>query len=293
MRKSHLRLQAKKRSQVPRAVTDRLQAAEKAYADAKQAANQRGAQGALAGSQSLLIDATQGRRTLQNRLVGLPPLSEGWAIQFDLQLETDTHFNFQLAKQIDQGLTGALVAFVDGQIVSYQPGTTTEFNAGKYDFASGQRRFQIRLDLKPDNDLALLTIESTSDDRIVLAEVPIAINGWNPAQNPGQGIFIDAQSGSRVVLDEIVIGDARDSEALTISFESPAYQTGSDVVGIEGWESAKFAKPPAASVVTASISDASITQLEQELAVARRAAQRPELGFRAAEVKLRSGRSRA
>ncbi len=263
----------KSKLDVPQAALDQLATAEAAYRAELDSARREGRLTAIAGKQSLLLDATQGRRVLQNRLLQLKNFDEGFTIRFQLLLTTDGHFNFQLAKHLDKGLTAALVAFDKGRLVSYQPRTLNEFEVGRYDFAARQNRFEIQLVLQPSEDQCLLTIRSLSDDRLLAAEVPVALNGWNPIVNPDNGIFLDAQTGCIAAVDELSLGppppikdqittskdlittstDALDPESarrqehrsrqfIRFSFESPPYLIGQDVVGLENWQSSSFTR---------------------------------------------------
>jgi len=272
--------------------TDRLAAVEAEYAAAREHAHGARESQALSGTQSLVLDGGEGRRILQHRLRSLSEVRDGLQIGFRLRLATDTHFNFQLAKDVDQGLTAALVAWKQGRIVSYQPGSTSEFEAGRYDFAAGQKDFQVELELQPADDRALLTVQTLPDNQAVVAAVPIAINQWNPAEQDAQGIFLDAQSGSRIAIDEIEFRNPEaESAEIRFDFEPPIYALASDVVGTAGWELSDLGKPSATSVVSSAFYNPAIIDLERELAAARRAAELPKLRKRSAEQCLAARRT--
>ena len=127
-------------------------------------AEQAGRPGALAGRQSLLLDATAGRRIVQNGLSQLKALEDGTTLEFQLLILNDAHVNFQFAKDVVKGLTAGYVAFEKGRIVSYQPGSFTEFEAGQYDFAAGQKRFHVTLVLR-DESRSLPADGSLADGR--------------------------------------------------------------------------------------------------------------------------------
>ncbi len=285
--------------EVPPLAHEQLKAAEANLETELKIATQSGRSSAIAGKQSLVFDATQGRRVLQNRLRSLKEFGEGFTIKFQLLLATDTHFNFQLAKDVDQGLTASLVAFQAGRIVAYHPGSFTEFDVGKYDFSAGQNRFQIQLVLQPGQDLCLLTIRSVSDEATLVQAAPIALNGWNPVDAPSKGIFLDAQTGSLAALDELTLyRPTPDQQAaktvpdngVHFDFEPPAYLAGQDVVGRDDWETSSFGAAPATSVVSSAVQDAKLAELEQKLESARRTVNLPELRLRSADAALVSAR---
>ena len=190
----------------------------------------------LSGQQSMLLDATTGRRIINHRLKGLPPIEDGFVISFELELLSSTHFNFQLAKDLDKGLTAGFVGFEGGRILGYQPGTFTEFEVGKYADAEGERRFRVELKLEPSSDRMLLTVRSLKPGTaavdghngqkegasradaktdpmpndlpqtpLLVDAVPIAMNGWNPAAHPEMGITFDARTGTKGAVDEWVL----------------------------------------------------------------------------------------
>lgn len=270
-----------------RQLASRLAAVEIEYALARGKALANSDSAVLAGSQSLLLDARQGRRVLQHRLPSLPPVGEGWQITLELRLIADAYFNFQLAKHVDQGLTAALVAFDTGRIVAYQPGSTTEHDVGRYDFAGGQKHFRVQLELQPAAQQALLTVQTLPSEQPLVAAVPIAIGDWDPAHQPQQGIFLDAQPGSLVAIDALRFRPADATEpAINFDFEPPIYKLAEEVVGTAGWEASKFATPPASSLIAATLPDAILIDLQRELAAMRRAVRLPELQTVSARTRL-------
>src|SRR5262249_28665181 len=149
----------------------RLGEAEAELAAASADAAHAGLPGALAGAQSLLLDATAGRRIIQNGLTGLKALPDGTALRFELRILSDAHFNVQLLKDHARGLTAAFVAFDKGRILSFRPGSVVEFEAGRYDIAAGQDCFEILLVLETKADRGRLTVTGRKDGKILVKEV--------------------------------------------------------------------------------------------------------------------------
>ncbi|MCO6455084.1 MAG: DUF1549 domain-containing protein, partial [Pirellulaceae bacterium] len=251
-------------------------------------------QGPLAGRQSLLLRAEQGRCLVQNRLRGLRQLPAGTTIGFQLRILRDAHVNFQLAKDLEQGLTAGFVSFEAGVIKSYQPGSFNEFEVGRYDLAGGQTQFEVSLELQPADDRCRLTVRLLSDPPAVLVDqVPVALNGWNPVENPLQAVTFDARTGSVVLIDELSVeappatGDAAtagNGPWVRIGFEPPEYAQGSDVVGSAGWESSRFSQAPATARVGAASDLAPPSPASLRVQSARRAVELEELRIAAAEA---------
>jgi hypothetical protein len=265
--------------EVPAALRDQLAQAEAAYAAARKEAEQQGLAGALAGRQSLLLDATAGRRTLHNGLTQLKVLEDGTTLEFQLLILSDAHVNFQFARDVVKGLTAGYVAFEKGRIVSYQPGTFSEFEVGRYNFAAGERRFHVRLVLQTKADRCLLTVRSLKGDTRLVDSVPIALNGWNPVGDATKAITFDARTGSVAVIDAIALtapaaeGSTAGSSAVRLpafDFEAPTYPEGRDVNGIEGWVISSFSVAPATSVVSSTAANEGLRDLAQKLEAARR-----------------------
>ncbi len=277
-------------SDVPQALRDQLALAESAYTAAVREAEQAGRPGALAGRQSLLFDATAGRRILQNGLQQLKALEDSTTLSFQWLILNDAHVNFQFAKDVVKGLTAGYVAFEKGRIVSYQPGSFTEFETGRYDFAAGQRRFQVSLMLETKADRCLLTVRSLTDDKLLVDRVPVALNGWNPVGDATKAISFDARTGSVVVLDDVTLtAPIREGQPpvrlVSFDFESPTYTEGRDVPGIDGWANSSFGVAPATSIVSTTAGNESLRDVLQKLQAARRAIEATNLPLRAAEAK--------
>jgi len=285
--------------EIPAAASEQLAKAEAAYQHALQAAEDSDRLKALAGEQSLMFDATTGRRIVHHRLPDLKELPDGVTIDFQLRLATDAHFNFQLAKDVDKGLTAGFVAFEKGSILAYQPGTFTEFEAGRYDFAAEQDRFQVQLKLETAADRCLLTVRSMTDEKVLVDEVPVSLNGWNPVGDNSKGISFDARTGSVAAVDEVRLflppSETTETNEPTVfakfDFEAPAYPRGGDVVGVGGWEASSFCAAPATSVLATSLKGPELAQLKQQWEVAQRVAELPQLKIAAAEADLTAARA--
>ncbi len=245
---------------------------------------------ALAGKQSLVFDATAGRRVLTHPLAGLKELPEGATVRYQLHLLADKYAGFQLSKDTAAGLTAAYIGFVGGKIHSYKPGTTTEFEAGHYAFTNGQHTFEVTLALEPKTDRALLTVRSTSDSKTLVDQLPIAINGWNPAKNKNQGILLDAQASTIVVWDELSV-TAGDAKLFHFDFESPRFTDGKDIGGIEGWEVSRFSAAPATSTVSSIALNRSLSEKRLAVIAAHRAIELPTLARTAAESRHAAARA--
>jgi hypothetical protein len=285
--------------EVPPVLRDQLALAEAAYAAAADEAARAGQGGALSGRQSLLLDATAGRRTLQNGLTQVKLLEEGASLEFQLLILNDAHVNFQFARDVVKGLTAGFVAFEKGRIISYQPGSFTEFEAGRYDFAAGQTRFHVKLVLQTKADLCLLTVRSLKDEKLLVDGIPVALNGWNPVGDATKAISFDARTGSVALIDAVVLTAPLTADATAGSsparlaafeFEAPAYLDSYDVGGIEGWSVSQFSVAPATSVVSATAGNASLRDLSQKVQAARRAVRAIVLPLEAAEAKVVAAR---
>jgi hypothetical protein len=287
-------------SDVPAELRDRLAQAEAAYSDAAREAERGGQPGALFGRQSLLLDATAGRRIVQNGLTQLKALEDGTTLEFQLLILSDAHVNFQFAKDVVKGLTAGYVAFEKGRIVSYQPGSFTEFQAGQYDFAAGQTRFRVKLVLQINADRCLLTVQSLKDDKRLVDGVPVALNGWNPVGDASKAISFDARTGSVAAIDSVTLAGPAAADGNTAAspaplaafeFEPPTYPDGRDVAGIEGWSISPFSAAPATSVVSTNATNTMLRELSQKVQAARRAARAPTLPLLAAEARAVSARA--
>ncbi len=226
----------------------RVTTARQAFDDALQAAIEAGEAGALVGRQSLSFDAVEGRRIVQNTLPRLSTLPAGTTISFQLRILQDNHVNFQLARDAVKHLTALYVGFVGGKIRAYQPGGFDEATVGTYQFANGQQHFDVRLVLHPDRDQADLTVTLHGTETVLVENQPIALNGWNPTRNPNQPFTFDCRTGTRALLDAVVVeaGEQR----FVWDFEAPDFRDDQDVDGIDGWLVHPLSVAPATSVVS-------------------------------------------
>ncbi len=287
-------IEAKKsHTQPSRTAIDRLAKAKAEYEDAVEETISSGNSGALVGKQSLLFDATTGRCVLHNRLRDLTSLENGFTLEFQLRILSDAHFNFQLARHVVKGLTAGYVAFERGRILSYRPGTFSVFETGRYDFAGGQTHFHVKLILQTQADRCLLTVRSLDDEKLLVDNVPIALNGWNPIGDPVKAILFDARTGSVAAVDELIltspaaIGSTAGSEPVQVAhfgFEPPAYPDGRDVVGLGNWEAAAFSTAPANSMISTTLVNPQLRSLRQKVEAAERAVDMSSLPLRVAEA---------
>lgn len=277
--------------ETPAAAKEQLAQAQAAFDAAAKTAAESGTPGALSGKQSLLLQATAGRRALQNRLQGLKSLEDGSTIQFELQILSDAHVNFQLAKDVVKGLTAAYVGFDKGRILTYLPGSFADHEAGRYDFAGGQKRFQVSLVLETKNDRCLLSVRSVSDGKQLVEALPIGLNGWNPVGDPVKGFSFDARTGSAAVVDNVMLTTPAGEKVFASDFELPAYADGRDCVGIGGWEASPFGVAPATSVVSTTATNESLRDLAAKLQAAQQALQGPTLRLQAAEARVVAARA--
>lgn len=277
-----------------------LKAAEAALAAAEQEARTSGQPGALTGDQSLVMDASGGRRTLHNGITTLTTLPTGSTIEFQLLILKDAHFNFQLAKDVAKGLTAGMVAFEKGRILSYQPGSVTEFEVGRYDWGSGQQRFEVSIQLDLPADRCELTVVSLSDRTRLANSVPIALNGWNPIGDKTKAITFDARPGSVVIVDALrilppvevasAIHD-RPDPLLAFEFEAPVYANGGDVLAIEGWMDSQYSAAPAFSMVSRDSASPALFKSGQTVELARRKVRLPKTRLEAVESRLRAAKA--
>ncbi len=265
--------------------------AEATYTQLVEQAAQAGRPGALVGQQSLLLDATAGRRVLQNGMSSLQSLPDGVEFEFQLLILQDSHVNFQFIKDITQGATAGYVAFENGIIKSYQPGSVSEFQAGSYNVTGGQTRFHVQVVLQPAADRCLLSVRSLADDLLLIDSLPIALGGWNPIQDQNQVILFDARSGTVAAIDEVQLTvpatEGNPSEQfLSFDFEPPKYVDNADVVGIDGWVESSYSVAPATSVVSRTASNLELRDAATKLEAARRQFDAPLLRRRALEMQV-------
>lgn len=276
------------------ALRELLTKAEDEFAAAVAAAEKAGRPGALAGKHSVLFDATTGRRIIQTGLPSVKTLEDGSVLRFELLILQDAHFNFQLAKDSVKGLTAGYVAFEKGRILSYQPGSFTEFETGKYEFSAGQTRFDVALEMQTKADRCLLTVKLHGGGKTLVDAVPVALNGWNPVGDPTKGISFDARPGSIAALDEVALftpaittggSTAAPVRVVHFGFEAPVYPEGRDPVGIEGWTASSFGELPATSLISATTGSPDLREAVRKRDAARRAVEARDLPNRSADAK--------
>lgn len=250
---------------------------------------------ALQGRQSLLLDATTGRRIVNNPLANIFALESGAQLRLEVLVLKDAHFNLQLAKDSQAGLTAGLVAIENGAIQSYRPGSFELFQAGAYDVEAGQSRLALTLTLDRDADQCLLSVRSVNDDQLLVEEVPVALNGWDPPANPQQAVTLDARTGAVVAVDNLIVQSANPQSdgtgVLVFDFEQPLYADGADVVGLQGWVLSSFAEDGATSRITNRLDAADHSQERRALDAARSALAVKRLPLVIAEQKLAAAQS--
>ncbi|MFO0870870.1 MAG: DUF1553 domain-containing protein [Pirellulales bacterium] len=240
----------------------------------------------LRGQQALVLDATQGRRVVQHGLSELKEFPSGTRLSFLLRIVHDAHVNFQLAKDVVQGLTASCVAFDRGRIVAYQPGTYQEFPVGQYEAAAGQLTFAVELEIDRSANRCLLTVRALPQDRLLVDRTPIALHGWNPVGDPRQAISFDARTGSVAAIDEVcVTGPAAEGASgerwLVFDFEPPRFSPQADLVGQAGWQGSSFSQAPATSLIQSALADPGVQEAERALHLAQRAVAAQELQVQA------------
>lgn len=268
------------------ALQQKASEAEAALSDARKSVGA----AALHGQQSLLLDASTGRRILHNPLTNIFPLETGAQIRLELLVLKDAHFNVQLAKDTQAGLTATAVVFENGVIQAYKPGSFDLFQAGAYNTSAGQNRMDVLLTLDRAADQCTLTVRSSSDGQLLVDNVPIALNGWNPPANPLQAITLDARPGVIVAVDNLVVQSANAQSdgtgILTFDFEQPQYTDGQDIVGLHGWVLAALAQSGAKSLVTSSIDTTPVIAERQSFEAAQTALAVTQLPLTIAEQRL-------
>ena len=269
-----------------------LKKAEDALAEAKRLEGENKTSAALAGTQSLHLDATTGRRVLSNLLPGLPEVQQPAVASFLVRILKDAHFNVQFALDISGGATGGWVGFEKGKILTYKPGGFEQIEAGKYDLAAGPPTFAITCQLDVEKNQFLLTVVDRNSGAKVVDAMPAALNGWKGLRNGKQGMFVDARTGAEVLLDDVVLRPVEGKPWYVSDFEPPKFGLGRDAVGIEGWMAHAQALAPATSQVVQSLSGSpAIKAAEQQVVAARGAVETLRVGLTAAEARLAAARA--
>ena len=283
----------------------RLAAAQAKYQEALQQAQQSEQPGALSGQQSLLLDASAGRRVVQNvgKVQELKVLPDGAQFEFTLLILADAYVNFQLARDYTKLQTSTFVGFDHGKIIAYRPGGGhTLFDIGAYDFAAGQRRFHVTMRLDTAADQSLLSVKSLADGRLLVDNIPVALNGWNPVGDSTKAVTFDARTGVVAVVDDLRLTlpnaaassatDSAETRLFDIDFEPPLYVDGTDVVGIDGWiESPALNVAPAKSLVSSTAGNSGLNDIKREVDFARRAIAGASLPLQVAEARVQSAQA--
>jgi hypothetical protein len=276
--------------------SEELRQAEAAHAEALEKATAAGRPAALAGEQSLLLDATRGRAIVQNGLKSLTALEEGLTLSFDLLILKDAHVNFQLIKENKQGLTADYVGWENGSIQAYKTGAASAVEVGKYDFAAGQNRFHVALVLRPSADEALLTVRSLAEGALLVENVSTKLNGWSPIGNDVQTMGFDARPGAVAVIDGVLVSaPAAEGEPVArlfeCAFEAPMYADGSTPAGIAGWLPSTFSENGGVAVVSRTAGNNDLRESSEKLRLARRKANGPMLRHQSAEARLAAAKA--
>ncbi|WP_417377762.1 DUF1553 domain-containing protein [Gimesia sp.] len=199
--------------------------------------------------QALQLNAEQGRRTLSYEITDWKTFDSEIRVRFQLRILKDAHVNFQLSNDLIGGRTNLYIAFEAGKIIAYVPGTTNPTTVGSYKNDPSNLEFNMTLHLKPDQDIAELSIYGADKKDTILNKSPIALNGWNPAIQANRGLFLDAHQGSIAEFDQIVFENQSGQELLHCDFEFPEYQSGEDLPGIANWQLTRFSTGAATSKV--------------------------------------------
>jgi mono/diheme cytochrome c family protein len=270
---------------------DQLQTAEQQLALNNQSTDAPTSFPPLAGRNSLLLNATSGRRMIYRSLPEITNELSSAVISFDVAVLSKAHFNFQLTRDNTQGLTATFVGFENGEIRAYQPSSFNEFSIAKIENHQEPSKFHVELTISIPTDQCLLTIVSLDKQTPIAKDVPIALNHWNPFQDLTKGILFDARPGALAAIDNIRI-DAITQNAnpnptlLEIDFESPQFKSESDVTTYPHWQSLSFSSPPADSKIVASIPTPAALGQSHHLAQSKRIASLPQLVIQSAEAQV-------
>lgn len=247
----------------------------------------------LEGLQSLVLDAKVGRRALSHVMPGLDSLADHATVSYIVQINKDGHTNFQLALDIAQGATGGFVAFENGTVKTYTPGGFNEFTAGTYDLTKGQNRFAVQMQLDLPQNQFLLKVTSLTDNVVIVASKPAALNGWQPQANGKRGVFLDCRPATEALYDALVFAQPDGTRLVTYDFEDPLFKDGQDVVdavaapGTASWMVTAYCQAPATSKVVSAVSlDPGVQAASVRVAAAHQAFRIPMLKIAAAEAKL-------
>ena len=275
-----------------------VQTSQAALDTALLAAIEAGEQGALAGKQSLIINARNGRRIVQHELPELKGLPEGTTIRFKVSILVDNHFNFQLARDTSKGLTALYLGFTAGKVTAYRPGSFTEFVVGQYPFGEAPRTLHVSLVLSPAADIATLQLDAVTGDarESLISGAKIALNGWNPSKNPHQPFTLDCRRETEVLIDDVNVtaGD----QIWNWDFEPAQFVDGQGIAGVHGWTVHQQSTGNATSNISAIAGCRSAHAEHERLQVAKAAlaaatthVQAATLGLEAAKVNAAATRA--
>ncbi|MFO1092791.1 MAG: DUF1549 domain-containing protein [Planctomycetaceae bacterium] len=268
-----------------------------ADAEAAATAARQAAGGRLHGQQSLLLDATTGRRIVNNPLTNIFPLETGAQIRVELRLVLKDALQRPACKGHSSRPHRRLHRpFENGAIQSYKPGSFELFQAGSYNLAAGQNRLQLTITLDRAADQCTLTVRSVSDGQTLVENVAVALNGWNPPANSQQALTLDARTGAVVAVDNLIVQSAHPQSdgtgVLTFDFEQPQYADGQDIAGVHGWVLSSFAVAGAKSLIATALDGPSVLAERQAFDAAQSAVAVKQLPLTIAEQKLAAAHSR-
>ena len=251
--------------------------------------------GAIQGKHSVLLAGSNGRAIIQNSMKSLSQLVDGSTFRFKLHILEDAKFNMQLSKDSTKGLTATYVGFEKGRIVSYKPKSFTVFDAGHYNFNQGQNLFEVSMIIRMSSDDCLLTVVSLKDDKKLVDNAVVALNGWNPVGDPKKPIFFDVHAQSTVLLDDIQISppasvNANEKNSIRFDFESPAHQDQKEIIGVDGWEASQYSMKPGYSLLVCRVASPALRKAAEELELAKKEYELPRRRVAAAQGKLQAAK---
>jgi len=206
----------------------------------------------MQGWQSLELDARNGRQILAHPLKQLKTLPDQISIQFKLQILQDQHVNFQLARDLEKGLTSGYIGFQQGKILAFNPGSTSTFVAASYEPAGEPKQFQIWMHIDFANNTCRFNILDEQLQTFLVEDIPMSLGDWNPVRNPEMGLFLDAQPGSHALFDALRLHaghidprePATSAPLLSFDFEPPTYLSGVPFLGQEHWKRGPLSTGP-------------------------------------------------
>lgn len=247
----------------------------------------------LEGKQSLLLNAITGRRMIYRPLPELTSITTNTIVRFDVAILADAHFNFQLTRNSDQGLTATFVGFENGTIRTYEPHSFTEVNVASFDRSSGNNRFRVEMKIDLEKDQAHLTLHSLIDNQVLVDNRVVALNGWNPIGDPTKGILFDARPGSLAAIDNLVIHVPIDNKqpsepTFKVDFEVPNFTDQAELVGLAHWKTSSYSVAPATSTICTELPSPKSLQLQASIDSLRIRAHLPQNKITAAQQQLAS-----